>query len=163
MASVSIGRIAAAVAVLGLTAVSFVSCSAGPIKVEFKGHEILRNVPPDVDGKSSKRDRDKSLFEDKDAWLHWVYIAATVAAVASVLVVRRAAVATAVVGLVATIVFLIGFNATLTRELGEKGKKDKDAPGMSLELGAYMALIGFAVCAGDGVAGSRRRGESGSG
>jgi hypothetical protein len=78
--------------------------------------------------------------------------------VLGLVVVGRAAVATAVVGLVATIVFLVGFNAWLTDQAGEKraGKRDRDAPGMTLEVGAYLTLLGFAVSAADAAAAGRR-------
>jgi hypothetical protein len=143
----TIGRVAAIVTVAGLTALPFVSCSAGPVKVEFKGHEILRNSIPNVSDGKTTRDN-KKLFEGDDAWLHWAYLLAAAAAVACVFVAGRGAVAAAGVGLLATIAFLVGFNSRISREvgkLGSPGASSKQSVGMSLEAGAYLTLIGFLV------------------
>lgn len=153
----SLGRVAAIVTVLGLTALPFVSCSAGPVKINFSGHEILRNVPPSVDGKKVK-DKD-SLFAGKDAWMHWTYVAATIAAILGLAVVRRTAIASAVAGFILTVVFLVGFNSRIKSEVSGKSSKKapKDDVGMTMEIGAYLALLGFAASAASGFSEVRRR------
>src|SRR5262245_54831258 len=101
MQRLPLGRLAAALEVIAMTVVPVVSCASGVgMKIEFKGHELLRNRTPDLpdaDSLGSNRplpteDRpampslksektSKTLFEGDDSWLHWIYIAATACAV----------------------------------------------------------------------------------
>src|SRR5438552_18430235 len=97
------GTLCAVLAVVGLTALPFVSCTTGPPRLfalEFKGHELLRNRVPDVlpdltktleaeggshgaKGTLPLATRD-ALFTGGDSWLHWAYMAAVALAVVAV-------------------------------------------------------------------------------
>lgn len=155
---VSAGKLAALAALVGLTALPFVSCSAGPMKVEFQGHELLRNAPPAAPEGGPSRSGSTALFDGDDRWLHVVYLLAVGAAVAGLVVARRPAVVVAAAGLIATSAFLVGFRQKLRS--GFEGGREisaKDGPSMRLEVGAYVTLAGFVV----GIVDARRRGRGG--
>jgi hypothetical protein len=135
-----------------MTARPFVSC--GPL--DFQGHELLRNKPPDLGslklgdvpdrvggGHEVLPKTDDKVFKDKDAWLHWTYVAAFALGVAALLCRRALLAVVALLGLAAVIAFLVGFNAAL--------KRDDSPTGLSLEIGAILTLAGFAVATFDGV------------
>jgi hypothetical protein len=198
---VSLGRIGAAVVVVGMTLPTFASC-AGPMGsgVPFKGHELLRNRVPDVEGafdidedlgsladramrdgtnlgtpdspiggegsdataappapelprlpqptgsdRSSRR-AGEPLFEGKDGWLHWTYLAAfALALLGLVLPVGAAArLGVGILGFAAVMTFLVGFESRL------------EGASLRWEAGAYMALVGFLGVVADAI--GRRRG-----
>lgn len=155
----SVGKLSALAALVGLTALPFVSCSAGPMKVEFQGHELLRNVPPSAPEGGPSRSGSTALFEGDDRWLHVVYLAAAGAAIAGLVVARRLAVVVAAAGLIATVTFLVGFRQKLRSGFdGGREISYKDGPSMNLEVGAYLTLAGFVV----GIVDARRRGRGGT-
>lgn len=155
---VSAGKLAALAALVGLTALPFVSCSAGPMKVEFQGHELLRNAPPSAPEGGPSRAGSTALFDGDDRWLHIVYMIAVGAAIAGLVVARRTAVVVAAAGLIATGAFLVGFRQKLRSGLdGGRAISSKDGPSMNLEVGAYLTVAGFVVAIVD----ARRRGRDG--
>lgn len=172
-----IGRILGGVAIVTMTLLTFASC--GPLK--FKGHNLLRNridaedmvsgfglggaleqVDPSgmLDGQGeaqSKKSESKPMFEGKDSWLHWVYVAAFAMAVIALFVRARAHLVLGIVGLVLVAVFMVGFDNMFEREMdAEKGTPsssessldvsglDSLRPSLSWEAGAWLTLLAFA-------------------
>lgn len=158
-------RLLALLAVVGMTALPFVSCGA----IKFQGHELLRNAPPSMSElefekspAKSASGADKKLFEGDDQWIWFAYLGAFVMAIVALGIGGRAATSGLVglVGLGAVIAFLLGFNNLLGSK-GDSSKGDelipvKLKPGITLEIGAYLALLGFAGVAAQGFAGRRR-------
>lgn len=159
-------RLLALLAVVGMTALPFVSCGA----IKFKGHELLRNAPPsDADFGLDKSltkttsSPDKKLFEDGDQWLWFTYLAAFVLAVVALATGSRGGSSRLVglAGLGAVIAFLVGFNNLLGSK-GNSSKGDELIPvqlktGITLEIGAYLTLLSFAAIAAESVLVRRRR------
>ena len=153
-------RLGALLVVLSMTALPFVSC--GPLT--FQGHELLRNTPPsDPDlglgkGLAPKvTTDDKKLFDGDDQWIWFSYLAGFGLALAALFLGGRGAVSGLVglLGLGAVIAFLVGFNNLLKLKGDAPSKTDtflpgKMNPGVTLELGAYLALGAFAGIAADG-------------
>ena len=164
-----LAKLCALLAVVGMTALPFVSCGM----IDFKGHELLRNKPPEMtsmdlsktldlpgsEGASApkpvvtEKEKRESLFTGGDAWLHWVYIAAFALAVAAVFVPghSRFLAVLGIGGIAAVAAFVIGFDSMLGRE-AEKGMKVS----VKMEIGAYATLAAFA---GLSVIGIRARGR----
>jgi hypothetical protein len=168
-----IGKVLSFLVVLALTVLPVVSC--GPI--DFKGHEILRNEPPSVDGLDAEIERSlgslgggtknrtddagqasagvgkskrDTLFPPGETWMWLLYIAVFGAGVVSFFVPsgHRARMALGLFGAVGLLVFLTRFQDAL----GGSG----DAPSSDLTLikwdaGAYIALVAFALILFDGL------------
>ncbi len=156
-----IGKLVSLAVLLGLTVLPVVSCQP----LEFKGHEILRNKPPDTDGITDvlkgglggapgvpgltttpgKPDRD-TLFPPEQCWMHWLYLAIFGAALTSIFL-RSGSPARAALGafgIAGLIVFLERFQA------GVVGDDPSSKTGAALnlfkwDLGAYVAVAGFAI------------------
>jgi hypothetical protein len=151
-------RLLALLAVVGMTALPFVSCGA----IKFKGHELLRNAPPseaDIGlGKGLTKTTsspDRKLFEDGDQWLWFTYLAAFVLAVVALATGGRGGSSRllGLAGLAAVIAFLVGFNNLLGSQ-GSSSKGDEMIPvelkpGITLEIGAYLTLLSFAGIAAE--------------
>lgn len=160
-------RLLALLAVVGMTALPFVSCGA----IKFKGHELLRNAPPseadlglDKSLTKTTSSSDKKLFEGGDQWLWFTYLAAFVLAVVALATGSRGGSSRLVglAGLAAVIAFLVGFNNLLHGPKGNSSKGDDLIPvqlktGITLEIGAYLTLLSFAGIAAESVLMRRRR------
>jgi hypothetical protein len=149
-----IGKIAALVVVVSLTALPVASCGM----IEFQGHELLRNKAPDAEdltkalgglgGEGSpgvtprEEGERKNLFTDDDAWLHILYVAVVAVAVVGFLVPAgsRLLAGLGVLGFAGLVVFLVQFD----KMLGDAADEAKGLVGIDWEIGAYLALIGFA-------------------
>ena len=153
-----LGRMASLVVILALTVFPVVSC--GPL--EFQGHELLRNATPDTDtmdemvsagmpdfesmkGVSvtrTPRARQRTeLFEGSEAWMHWLYVAVFLFALATLILPARARLKgwLAAAGAGGLLLFLSRFDTAVAKGAELPG-------GMSLfewESGAYVALVGF--------------------
>jgi hypothetical protein len=132
-------KLAALAVIVGMTALPFVSC--GPVNIA--GHEILRNVPPDTGTEKSpegagpfevKRNADR-LFDEKHAWLHWLYIGVLVVGALGLLVpaASRTPALLGAAGIAGTFLFLDRFTA-----MAEEGTAL-----IRWEIGAYLAIAGF--------------------
>jgi hypothetical protein len=181
-------RFGALVAVVGMTALTFVSC--GPIN--FKGHELARNLRPqnveeellgpmrgltdamrrahpeleveepvDKSESATSKGKDEPLFEGSDRWLHFADLGALAMAVLALLLGARGGATTAigVLGLALLVAFLVGFDGKLKPD-----KKDERAAmsmagagGITLEIGAFLALGGMLLVCVDGVRSARAR------
>ena len=162
-----IGKLVSLAVLLGLTVLPVVSCQT----LEFTGHEILRNEPPDMDGmeealkglggapdvgtgsdpsapsftaKAGKPDRD-TLFPPEQRWMHWLYLAVFGAALASIFL-RSGSAARAALGafgIAGLILFLERF------QTGLMGDNPSSPGGATFNMfkwdsGAYVAVFGFA-------------------
>ena len=155
------GKLLALLAVVAMTALPFASCGM----IDFKGHELLRNHPPEMSGMDDiaksldmtgtsgvgdapvkptvKTEKRESLFTGDDAWLHWVYIVTFLHAIAAIFVPARSRMSLllGVGGVAGVFIFLLGFDSMLGREApSEKGVKIS----VKWEIGAYLATAAFA-------------------
>jgi hypothetical protein len=158
-----IAKLAALLAIVGLAALPVASC--GPIS--FKGYQLLLNKQPDApdisktfgsttgeaggNGDSSlkitpspKANQDDPLFQNEHRWLHFLYIGVAVMAALGLVVPARSR-AVALVGLLGGggfVFFMNRFNAALMQDAKTGGMQ---LASLSWEVGAYLAVAGFAV------------------
>jgi hypothetical protein len=162
-------KLGALVAIVGLTALPFASCGG----VDFMGHELLRNKPPDTErvGKDllgpmasfggersvtpEVRPDSESLFEGDDRWLHWLYVGlAALALLALVLPARPGIAVLGLLGAGGTVAFLHFFEKRLLAEAPKDGSSGDAGAGLfrsmvslGWEAGAYVTLAGFGLVA----------------
>lgn len=169
-------RFCAAAAILALTLLTFASC--GPLA--FKGTDLLLNrfdtgsmdkalsgmvggiVPGDAKPAESKESEVKTIFEDGDRWMHFLYIGLVVVAVLGLVVKPRLFVLIGALGIALTIVFMVSFQGLFERKGGEDSKSSGPNPlGATMSLdwkeGAWLALAGFAGIAIAGLQGRAKK------
>jgi hypothetical protein len=155
-------RLGALVAVVGLTALPFASCAG----IDFVGHEILRNEPPDGErvtkgalgplapegGPVPGAERswtdvspEGRLFDGGDRWLHWLYVGVVVLAVLALVLPARGVMhaVLAVLGIAGTVLFLESFERRLGAE--DTGPASFLSADLRWEAGAYVTLAGFGL------------------